>query len=251
MRKFLFASGMIIGGLTMSVASAQDCCPVQYDTCCEAGFDGFYVGGNVGALSHTAHRNDFDGFLGIPGFPTSFSTISTDVTAGVQLGYDWQCSNAVFGLVVDWNWANSRHRLRSRPAFLGTLNEDVRSEFDWFTTIRGRAGLTVCDALVYVTGGAAVTRVETRWNSDLVLLGSSFRQRDNRWGWTGGVGAEFILGCNWSLGAEFLFMQFDNRNRTFTSPVASPATFTVGQSDSAWVGRVLLNYRFGDLFCCW
>lgn len=240
MKKFLLISGIAIGGL-LSAASAQDCCPVQYDTCCGAGFDGFYIGGNVGALTHVAHRNDLDGFFTDN---SGWTTTSTDVTAGIQLGYDWQCCNAVFGLVADWNWANNNHRFRDDPN--GDNDGFSRSEFNWFTTIRARAGLSVCDALVYVTGGAAVAHFENRW-SDLVF--GDFRHDHTRWGWTGGVGAEFILGCNWSIGLEFLYLHFDTTTRTFTNDVG--ASFDFAHSDSSYVGRFIVNYRFGDLFCCW
>src|SRR5262249_51445101 len=105
-----------------------------------------------------------------------------------------------------------------------------------------RAGLTVCDTLVYVTGGAAVARFHSRWENFV----DDFDHRHARWGWTGGFGAEFLLGCNWSLGAEFLWMHFSEHTRSFTD--VTGALFRFGHSDSVWVGRVLLNYRFGDWF---
>lgn len=241
MKKLFFACALMGCSLAMPTMSAsQDyCCSPQYDPCCcGTGFDGIYIGGNVGASSHTFHRNDLDGFFTDN---AGSSNIHTNVTAGVLLGYDWQLCNKVLGIVADWNWVNVRGRHRDNPSVEAGnfLNNKAR----WFTTIRARAGLTISDTLVYVTGGAAVTKLETRWNNDPV----TFNNNNTRWGWTGGVGAEFLISCNWSLGAEFLFLQFANDTRKFTSGVT---TFEFGHSDSAMIGRIVLNYRFGDLFCC-
>lgn len=242
MKKYLLGCAVAVAGLTMSQASAQDCCPYQYNSCCdEANFDGFYVGGNLGVFTHEAHRNDRDGFLTDN---SGWTVKDTDVTVGVQVGYDWLCCNSVFGLIVDWNWTNNERKFREDPN--GTGNHYFRNEFDWFTTIRGRAGLTVCDALVYVTAGAAVARFETTWNSS---SNGHFCHRDTRWGWTGGVGAEFLAWCNFSVGAEVLFLHFDENKKSFTN--SSGTRYTFGHSDNAWVGRIILNYRFGDLCSLW
>lgn len=241
MKKLFFGCALALYGFTMPLAFSQDyCCPpqdygyIQSDACCDE-FAGFYIGGNVGVISQTAHRNDLDGFLTDN---SGWTTVDTNVTAGVQLGYDWQCCNKVFGFVVDWNWANTDRRHRDNPAVSDNF---INTEFDWFTTIRARAGLAVCDALVYVTAGAVVGRFETTWHDDP----DEFNFNDTRWGWTGGVGTELKFWCNWSLGAEVLFLHFNEDTRSST---VGATEFNFGHSDSAWVGRILLNYRFGDLF---
>ena len=244
MKKFLFVCVAAIGGLTSPLAADYNnynCCPPQCDPCCSSSdFNGFYVGGNLGIFSHTTHFNDLDGFFTDN---SGWSSIDTSFTAGVQLGYDWQCNSKLAGLVVDWNWVDTNHRIADNPN--GTVGSFHRHRNNWFTTIRARFGVTVCDALVYVTGGAAVTRHDTRINDGT----SSFRDQRSRWGWAAGAGVEYMLGCNWSLGAEFLFLQFSHHNRSFG---VGATTFAFQRSDSAYVGRFLLNYRFGDLFnCCW
>ncbi len=157
------------------------------------------------------------------------------MTVGIQLGYDWLCSNILVGLVVDWNWANNEHRLP-------VDNHKIHTEFDWFTTIRARTGIVFCDNLFYITAGAAVSKFETKWDNGL----NSFHHNNTRWGWVGGVGTEFQLWCNWSLGVEILAAHFgeEKKSHTFTT------TNRFGYSDNAYVGRILLNYRFGDLCSC-
>lgn len=244
MKKLICGCAVAVCGFLVPQVIAYDvCCPSQYP-CNSYGdggcFDGFYLGGNLGIISHTAHRNDQDGFFTDN---SGWTTIDTNFAAGVQLGYDWLCCNKLLGLVADWNWTNNEKRLHDNPN--AGVNNYVNSEFDWFSTFRFRTGMTVCDALIYITGGAALGRFETTWNTNQTPPGE-FKFHDTRWGWTGGMGAEFLAWCNWSLGAELLFLQFGNDR---SSATAGPSRFRFGHSDSAWIGRVTLNYRFGDLSC--
>lgn len=248
MRRLIFGLALAVCGFIMPQASANfglgggnGCCPPECSPCCyESGFDGFYFGGNLGVVSHTAHRNDFDGFFTDN---SGWTTIDTSFEAGLQLGYDWQCCNKLLGFVVDWNWADNDRRVRDNPN-VGDLGS-FRNRHRWFTTLRARAGVVVCDALVYVTGGAAVSRFNVNYSDGIA---NDFRHNRSRWGWTGGVGTEFKVWCNWSLGAEVLFVHFKEHNRRFTN--TGGTNFLFGASDSVWLGRVLLNYRFGDLFAC-
>src|SRR4029077_797457 len=54
----------------------------------------------------------------------------------------------------------------------------------------------------------------------------------------------FALGNNWSLNTEVLYMQFAKQNETFTTPGGTPFAFDF--NDSAWVGRLGLNYRWDN-----
>ncbi len=252
MKKLIFGCAIAVGGLVLPQAYANFCYPDQCAPCCDVrGFEGFYVGGNLGVASNTYHRNDFDGFFGSAtrsSTPTSYSGISTNVTAGVLAGYDLQCSNMLLGVVGDWSWTNLRRNTTELPDVAAPNYQD-RNRVRWFSTIRARAGVTLCDALFYITGGAAVTKINRHHDGTLAADSAFFRECRTRWGWTGGVGSEFMLGCNWSVGAEVLFCQFSEQRRTFTDPSTSDR-YSFGASDSLWVGRVTLNYRFGDLCSC-
>jgi opacity protein-like surface antigen len=262
MKKLIIVCATAVCGLTTPLAADFNCCAPQYDPCCcGADFNGFYVGGNLGVISHTVHRNDLNGFFSVGDVaPTNFSSVRNSFEAGVQVGYDWQCNSTLFGVVADWNWVNNRHRSEFSPlgsTIITTIDGSHHHRHQWFTTIRGRFGVTVCDALVYVTGGAAVHRHRSNFTFVGDDLGTAvdldFRHHRTRWGWAGGVGTEYMMGCNWSFGAELLFLSFGNHTRRFTVP-ATGDVFRFGHSDTAWVLRFLVNYRLGDLFgggCCW
>lgn len=269
MKKLILGCAVALFGYLMPTASAQDgCCPpYQYDSCCDfGGFDGFYFGGNIGVFTRFAHRNDLSGLIIGPatgGTPSSITLSRTSFTGGLQLGYDMQCNNKLVGLVVDWNWVNTRRKQSFVIPTSATVTRSINlsNKGNWFTTIRLRAGLTVCDALFYVTGGAAVTRANTNLDvavattvtssSSITTVLESLRLRNNSWGWTAGAGTEVLLGCNWSFGGEFLWLNFGHKTNTFTVPAGIIATTTAQFSaqDCAWVGRFLLNYRFGGLCC--
>ena len=227
MKNFLFACLAAAGTLTAPLAANYNynCCPPQCDPCCSSSdFNGLYIGGNLGVFSHVTHFNDLDGFFTDN---SGWSTVDTSFTAGLQLGYDWQCNSKLAGLVVDWNWVDTNHKIRDNPN--GTDGDNFhRHRSEWFTTIRARFGVTVCDTLFYVTGGAAVAHHDRRLQRTVADDGGTtgrFRDNRNRWGWTAGAGVEYMLGCNWSLGAEFLFLHFSHHNRTFTGANGSRYAF--------------------------
>lgn len=211
--------------------------------CGPARFNGGYIGGNAGAIRHTALSRDQDGYLADR---NEYTGTKSGVIAGVQAGFDWQSCHKVFGVVADWNWADAGTLARSYPNGGNILGGSIRSDMDWFSTVRVRSGLVVDDVLVYVTGGLAAARIEsTVAFAPKNVPNEQFSFSDMRWGWTGGAGAEFALAGNWSVNSEVLYMQFAEDTNTFL-PKGSTRFRSFENYDSAWIARVGVNYRFGD-----
>jgi outer membrane immunogenic protein len=253
MKKLLVKlSAAAIGLFAMSTANADQladncyppsgCCPTSYYPCCDDYFSGFYVGGNVGAIDFHSHTTDRDAFL--VGAAT-YSATDINVVAGVQLGYDWSCGSKLFGLVADWDWTNADTNTHLSTVTPG-LTQRLENEIRWFSTLRARAGIVVCDSLVYITAGAVAAHFRHRIeNSEAVNPTSTF---DNtRWGWTAGLGFEWIFCRSWSLNAEVLWLGFNQHRETHTS---DGTDFEFDFSHHAWIGRVGVNYRFGN-WCWW
>jgi outer membrane immunogenic protein len=235
---FLKCTLVLLTLTTYVAADYADCCYEEpycsslWDPCCkESPFDGFYIGGNIGVLTHIARRHDTDGFLTDN---SGWVSSDTNIAGGGQIGYDWQCGSRVLGVVWDWNGANVNRRINDNPN--DPSDNHFSTKLSWYTTIRGRAGMAVCNSLLYVTGGFAIAKHKTRWHDDP----DDFHFSDTRLGWTGGVGAEFALSRCLTWGVEFLYLHFDDRKHS-----ASTATdrFTFVHNDSAWNGRFMLNYR--------
>jgi outer membrane immunogenic protein len=206
---------------------------VVHDTCGAAQFSGLYAGANVGANAYTAKPQDNDGFLTDN---SGWTNGDIHATGGVQIGYDWQGCNAVFGIVGDWNWTGASATLLDNPN--APDNNFIDSQMNWFATLRGRVGTAYGNTLVYVTGGVVWADIDTT----LADPPAVFQSDDTRWGAVGGAGAEFLLGGNWSLGTEVLYMQFAGENETFSNGVN---LFNFDLGESALVARLALNYRFG------
>lgn len=241
MKQLIFGLG--ISFLMMySVASANDyyqkeCCVPSPDLCCNAGLDGFYVGGNFGMISLTAYRTTLE--PQITNGPLGKTFMETDFTLGPQIGYNWNCQRVLFGLVADWNWTNIQNRYLSAGGF-----STYGLMMDWYLTIRGRIGINFRHCLFYLTAGSALAHLEMRFTAN----GAFYSVNHSHWGWTGGIGVEYLLGCKWSLGGDLLYMNFANsRYNNF------PNSVKFYRSDTVWVARAIVNYHFGKLlsyFCC-
>jgi outer membrane immunogenic protein len=229
-------AAIVASALCASVVFAEE--PVHSGSPCESceapSFDGFYIGGNFGLLSHHAFRNDLDGFLTDN---SGWTTMDTSLIGGIQTGYDWRCCSRVFGLVADFSAGDLTARLADNPN--AVADGFVQSDLDWFSSIRARAGLTIDDALVYISAGAALAQFETTWQEGAV----QFNDTDVRWGWMGSVGTEYQVSRRVSVGAELFYLHFDDEVATF--PGGGGATFAVDHNDSAYGARIMVNYWFG------
>ena len=194
---------------------------------------GFYVGGNVGyswgrdpyevAGGSTVRTRTFRGFA------TPQPTLLSDVTAagpafaatgtanidgavaGGQVGYNWQTGAWVFGLETDLQWSGQRGSTSfcltaGCPAGSFAANADYK--LTWFGTARARAGWLVDPrVLLYVTGGAAYGQLKADYAAGILglpLLASS--TSTTRLGWTIGGGIEGMLSRNWTVKAEYLYV---------------------------------------------
>lgn len=238
--KRLFGIFLSVCALGTSVASAGN-------NCCESecGTFNFYVGGDLGVTSWTAHRNDLDGFLTDN---SGWSSVDTGFVGGGLIGLDWQKCNMLIGVVADWNGAGPKTTFVEEPND-DTDNHYIKNDFSSILTIRGRFGVVVGDAAVYVTAGAARATFKTRWFDDP----TEFRYSDKKWGWTGGVGTEYRLGCNLTLGTELLVAHFDDKTHTFEDPNNLTTFYSFRGGNTVWSAKVVLKYNFGDFsqLCCW
>ena len=106
---------------------------------------------------------------------------------GLQLGYNWQTGQFVFGAETD-------AQLTGADDSWGALKYSI----PWFGTLRGRAGFAVNNMLFYGTGGLAYG------SGRIEAVGAT--ETHSHFGWTAGVGMEVGLAPNWSAKAEYLFI---------------------------------------------
>ncbi len=79
----------------------------------------------------------------------------------------------------------------------------------------GRVGMTFDRMLLYVTGGGAWVRNEFTYNG--VVLGTVDSVKQNRTGWTIGAGIEYGLSPNWSIAAQYNFIDLGDKDVVFVN----------------------------------
>jgi outer membrane immunogenic protein len=236
MKRLLFGTTALIVVSATSAASAADL-PVRYKAPVAApvafSWTGCYIGANVGggwgpkvwtdpALGGTEFsRHDLSGAI-----------------AGGQAGCDYQTGIWVFGIEADAAWADLRG---DGPDFLsnGTLQDNSR--VNAVGSVTGRVGATFERALFYVKGGAAWAR-DKFFVSD--FTGATLATADQtRWGFVVGGGWEWAFAQNWSVKAEYEYMDFGKQSATFSGPGTAPFSFDIDQK--IHLLKLGVNYRFG------
>jgi outer membrane immunogenic protein len=209
--------------------------------CAARQFQGGYVGVSGGSVYHTANRTDAEQFLE----DTAAYILKTwGGTVGGQAGYNWTTCQTLWGVEIDGSWVGGAENelVVNLPGFGGL--DQVVSRMDALATARVRTGLVFDNILLYVTGGIAGARFHTTWQATSGADVFTADIREWRWGWTAGFGTEWAWTPNMSLKSEVLYADFVDRDHDFALPVG-PGFQVFRHSDSVWVARIGLNYRWG------
>ena len=245
------------------------------------GWSGFYAGANLGGVWGTSNsRTTTTGTTAtyvvgndVPTFDAAgvqHPANAAFFTGGAQLGYNWQLgAMGLLGLEADIQSLSTKASASSTavyptfaPAAL-TINSNVST--DWLATLRGRAGVIAGrDWLVYGTGGLAMGQVRASWGftdtcgflpicGALVVPGPSGAETASaaatKIGWTAGAGVETHLTSNWSVKAEYLYVNLGSVSATglVSNAALFGATANVishSMSVADHIGRAGLNYHF-------
>ena len=231
----------------------------------EYSWTGFYLGLNAGAgFNASGYTLTPAGDFLTGGFPATNPqrTDSGDLggaafTGGAQGGYNWQVEGFVVGVETDFNYngvdvTDIVNRPLAAPV-AGNFIHNVSQKFDWFGTVRGRAGVTpLPEWLLYVTGGLAYGHVSS---STRVLFSVGDDQyagskSTTRVGWTIGTGSEVAIASAWSVKLEYLYVDLGE----FSYDDACVNCAALGFVDLAYqteistrehIVRFGVNYRFG------
>jgi outer membrane immunogenic protein len=255
---------------------------------------GFYVGGNAG-YSWGRAETDVAGTFSTITRTRQFRTASgpvpgpgfTDVTTGpviaaatgsskgnfdgliggVQAGYNWQLDRSwVLGIEADFQGSGERGTTTVcvSPSCLAFVSAETKLR--WFGTLRGRVGVLAHPrVLLYATGGLAYGDFELNYGSSLFGIGGAASTTTTRLGWTLGGGIEGALDNNWSIKAEYLFVDYGRAGGAFAgvtnttsttltdfpqqgfSQIIDTTTTLAGAANARLTDHVLrvgINYRF-------
>ena len=236
---------MALAGLTTSAKAADLPFVVKAPAVAPviAPWTGFYLGGNVGA--GFANERLLDIFptpdLALDGSPNTAGWVG-----GLQLGYNYQYRWLVVGVEGTWDWAG----VNSSFGCFSFGNQRCTFNSEWFATLVGKFGVAVGSALFYADGGAAWTRdtftdvATTAASRGGVpsLPGDLFEGGQIRSGWTVGGGVEYLLSPNWSVFAEYSYMNFGERALTLSDGLGN--AFPEDVKQTVQLVRVGFDYRF-------
>lgn len=159
-----------------------------------------------------------------------------------QVGYNWQ--NWVFGIEADFQGSAQNGDANYTVTVLGVPAAVAETaDVDWFGTVRGRLGSATGPWHAYFTGGWAYGKVKgviTTTVAGVTVTASDSETRTD--GWTVGGGFEYKFNQNWSVGIEYLYLNFGGDTATTATAAGN---FTVTTSDfEDHIVRARLNYHF-------
>jgi outer membrane immunogenic protein len=169
-----------LGGRPGSYKDEPDVGPPRYL------WTGLYLGATAGYGWGTSRHTDING--------ATTGDFDTDgFIGGGTLGYNLQAGQIVWGIETDFSFTDISGR-----SFVA-CGAGCSSSTDWLWTLRGRVGLDLNGWMPYITGGLAVGDISAV--TQAVSMGS-----ETAAGWTVGGGLEVKLDRNWSVKAEYLFV---------------------------------------------
>ena len=273
MNKLLLLVSAIFGALTINAmaadlpapAPAYKAPPVMVPA---YNWSGFYIGATAGGA-----WGSFDPMTAVIFSPTGyFATTSTPAitaagtqsikpsgfTGGFEAGYNWQLSSLVVGVEGDVESFRLKGNSTSGPVLYPCCAPTAfvvssSASTSWLATVRGRLGVAANNWLFFATGGAAFTNLSGNFafSDTFATAAESGSVSNTKTGWTAGGGVEAGLWGNWSIKAEYLYVDFgrisaNSTNLTaFTPPIAFPTNvFTHSVDLKASIARLGVNYRF-------
>jgi outer membrane immunogenic protein len=176
---------------------------------------GFYVGGFGGYTNGRASANTSTVFNSVGYFhPTSVTAVnnagakkikSNGFNGGGTFGYNYQNRKFFVGGEVDFGSQRINQSVTSGipypvvPTTRFSLDQSITS--DWMMTVRPRVGVAFKKALLYATGGVAVTNI--KYSAKFTDTYASAIENGNfsktKAGLTAGAGMEFKVASRWSV----------------------------------------------------
>lgn len=171
--------------------------PIAYN------WNGFYVGVHVGYGWGTSDADHFSSNTGA--FIDSTSEDRKGIFGGGQIGFNYMVMpNWLIGVEADLSAADITGSTDACGG-LGCVHSETK--IDWLGTARGRTGYVWNNVLLYGTGGAAWRHASTdRTFTTGALTGQTASSSGTALGWTAGGGIEWGFMPNWTVKAEYLYM---------------------------------------------
>jgi outer membrane immunogenic protein len=220
---------------------------------------GFYLGVNGG---YAGDQYRYSGSYSEPGLPdgdgvgiadpdglsANAHITSSGFVGGGQIGYNYQFGGPfVLGIEADIQASGLKGELGiGANAGGGGLSASAGSKTEYFGTVRGRLGYAVLDRmLAYVTGGFAWGNTKSYYNITGFGGGLTGSTSSDRGGWTLGGGVEYAVLPNWTIKAEYLYVDLGN-STLYNGNLGGAIDGNINLTEKTRfnVVRAGVNYRF-------
>lgn len=191
---------------------------------------GFYVGGSLGQLwsqfdGHVVDTSFFDrdGQF-FPSLEQRYRPHKIAFVGGGQLGYLFQAGRFIFGTELSLHGINLKDTHTLVDGELSDLSNNIfkvgdsfSSQVSWQASWVGHLGFQLKKWKLYGLGGVTVTKPKVSTNIVSVLIdedlfpASHGQDSKSLVGGTVGLGAEYPLWCNFSLGLEYRYTDFGSK----------------------------------------
>jgi outer membrane immunogenic protein len=224
-------------------------------------WSGMYIGGVIGGQwnNYDTTFDPLNSVLGVGtllGAPATFQFTNSGFIGGIEAGDRYQFGKLVVGWEADMVWGNVNGTGVTSFAPGGVIASALAVNSKWTGTTTSSVGIAHDRWLIY--GKAGVAWTNNSYTGTQVIAGIPLfagTATDNRVGWTVGTGVEWAIWDNWSVKAEYDYLDFGTRtvgvNGAFT-PVLLGATLPVSHATTTTEHvnqfKAGLNWRFAPNF---
>jgi outer membrane immunogenic protein len=220
-------------------------------------WSGLYIGGVIGGAWGHIDSSDPGGIIGtLVNVPVIQTTTSSSFIGGVEGGDRYQLGKLVIGWEADITWGDLSGTSSSTfgPVFApGVLTRSITADTKWIGTATSSVGIAHDRWLIYGKAGVAWEHTDytSNWTVAGVPLfsGVGSDSSSNQVGWTVGTGIEWAIWNNWSVKAEYDYLDFGNKTVAINGSVLPgivnfPASFGLENTQHINEFKAGLNWRF-------
>jgi outer membrane immunogenic protein len=178
----------------------------------------------IGGAWTRTDTTDNLGIIGaILGAPVIQTTDNSGFIGGIEGGDRYQFGKLVIGWEADMVWGNTNGTSTASfgPGFLPglTFTRSITADTKWAGTATSTVGIAHDRWLIYGKAGVAWSKTDYTENLNANILGvgiplfsgTGSTSDRNQVGWTVGTGIEWAIWNNWSIKAEYDYLDFGNK----------------------------------------
>jgi outer membrane immunogenic protein len=220
-------------------------------------WSGIYIGGVIGGA--WGHIDSSDPGLGLIGtlinVPVVQTTTSSSFIGGIEGGDRYQFGKLVIGWEADMVWGNKNATSTATfgPVFApGIFTRSITADTKWTGTATSTVGIAHDRWLIYGKAGVAWAKTDYTDNWTIVgvplFAGTGTTSSSNQVGWTVGTGIEWAIWNNWSIKAEYDYLDFGNKTVAINGAILPgivnfPASFGLENTQHVNQAKFGLNWH--------